>query len=353
MTVTSVSGAQPGHALARSLLDCAGPADSAARQAIDDALRQRSADPVLHAAALWLAFSSGGDPRLSRSRVRGWVLGLRELIDSGHLDAAAYALPGLKGSFPQVPYLDYMALVFEHLPPAVGDGRGPFADDRNSDVQIALTPGADTVIVAFTGATHQLGISVNIWDRWFAQLNSHVVYLRDRRKVGYVGGIPVLGSDMKSTIEGLSRLVGDIGARRVVCVGNSAGATGALRYARRLGAERVLALAPITGGRKYAKLVAPDGPTGGVVPWGNLVPLYRRGRGVRAHILYGEKNAGDRQQSERMAGLPGVTVEALPDWESHHLVAGLIRSGRLGQVLGWLVFGDEVEDLNGPMSPSR
>ena len=81
-------------------------------------------------------------------------------------------------------------------------------------------------------------------DRWFAQLGSHVIYVRDRKKIGYTGGIAALGRTWQTTIEGLTRLVSDLGARRVVCIGNSAGASGALRYAGALGAERVLALSP-------------------------------------------------------------------------------------------------------------
>ena len=93
--------------LARSLLDGAEPVDSAARQAIDARPSPRSTDPVLHAAALWLAFSAGAELRLGRSHARGWIPGVHELIDSGHLDAAAYALPRLKVTFPQMPYLEY------------------------------------------------------------------------------------------------------------------------------------------------------------------------------------------------------------------------------------------------------
>jgi hypothetical protein len=336
--------------LARGLLDCAEPVDSATRDAIDDALCRRSTDPVLHAAALWLAFSAGDDLRLSRSHARGWIPGLHELIDSGHLDAAAYALPGLKAAYPQMPYLDYMAFVFRQLPPPVTSGREPFVDDRNSDVQVVRTPGADTVVIAFCGARHHLGISANLSDRWFAQLGTHLIYLRDRQKIGFTGGVAALGPDMATTIDGLTALVRDTGARRVVCLGNSAGGSGALRYARPLGAERVLALSPITGGRKYARMVGPQLQPGAEMPWGDLVPLYRDGSGVRARIMYGERNAGDRQQADRMAGLPGVTVEALADWESHHLLGGLIRAGRLAEVLGWLVSDDDVVGERHPAS---
>lgn len=346
--VRSVAGIS---ALARSLLDCAEPIDPAARQTISDALRRESTDPVVHAAALWLAFDAGADLRLSRSHARSWIPGLQELIHSGQLDAAAYALPRLKATFPQMRYLENMDFVFRHLPPAAGNGREPFVDDRRSDVQTVMTPGADTAVIAFCGGSHQLGMPNNLLDRWFAQLGSHVIYLRDRQKVGYTGGIAALGPDMATTIEGLTRIVSDIGARHVVCLGHSVGATGALRYATGLGAERVLALSPITGGHEYAKKAAPHLPPDGLVWWRDLVPFYRDGGGVRTHIVYGEKHEGDREQCVRMAGLPGVTVEALSSWESHHVMGELIRTGRLEQLLGWLISGDEeVVDLVG-LSP--
>lgn len=339
-----------GHELARSLLDGVGPDDlQAANQLIDDELRGRSNDPAVHAAAFWLAFAAQADLRLNRSHSRSWLPGLSELIQSGHLDAAAYALPRLKAVFPQLPYLESMAVTLRSLPSGVDMGREPFVDDRGRDVQLVRTPEADTVVLVFCGATHQLGISLNLLDRWFARLGSHVVYLRDWRKIGYTGGIESLGGDMATTIENLTTLVDDMGVRRIVSFGNSAGASGALRYASVLGAERVLALAPITGGAKYAKMVTRHLPRGAVMPWSDLVPLYRDG--IRARIMYGEKNEGDREQSVRMAGLPGVTVEALPGWDSHHLIGGLIQSGQLEQVLGWLMSNDDDGEL-GPVTSS-
>ena len=336
-----------GQALARSLLDGARPVDTAVRLAVDAALRHRSTDRTVHAAALLLAFSVRADLGLNRSKANGWMLGLDELVDCGHLDAAAYAVPRLNKAFPRQPYLEYMALVFRQLPAAVGNGRQPFLDDRDNDVQMVPMPGADTIVIAFCGVKGRLGLSTNLMDRWFAQLDSHVIYLRDRKKAGYTGGIPALGRNMETTVEGLRKLVRDVGARRVVCTGNSAGASGALRYARALGAERVLALAPITGGQDFVRKIALSLPTGGVMPWTDLVPLYREDIGVRARIMYGEKNAGDKQEALRMAGLPNVTVEALRGWESHHLVGGLLQAGRLERVLGWLTSVDDVPDVDG------
>lgn len=207
MVVIAVSGKPAVHALARRLLDGEEPIDPSVVRTIDDALRGRSADPALHGAALLAAYGTDRDLRLSRSHARGWVPGLQELVHGGHLDAAAYALPRLKAAFPRMPYLDYMAFVFDRLPAAVDNGRENFVDQRTSDVQVVSKPGADTVIIAFCGASNQLGIAINLIDRWFARLDAHLIYLRDRKKIGYTAGIPALGRDVGSTIEGLRELV--------------------------------------------------------------------------------------------------------------------------------------------------
>jgi pimeloyl-ACP methyl ester carboxylesterase len=182
---------------------------------------------------------------------------------------------------------------------------------------------------------------MNLLDRWLARLDCHLIYLRDRRKIGYTQGIPELGCDMAAAKRGLARLIDGLGVHRVALMGNSAGAAGALRYAHALEAERVLALSPITGGAEYAAKITPHLPAGAANPWGDLVPLYRDNVDVRVHIVYGEKNEGDTQQSQRMIGLPGVTVEAVPDWEAHHLIHGLLRVHRLDPLLRWLVSNED------------
>ena len=340
-------------ALGRSVLDYAEPVEPQVRRSIDEGLRRGTTDAVVHAAALWMAFDAGADLRLNRSLARGWLPGLHELIHSGHLDAASYALPKLKSAYPQMRYLENMDIVFKRLPHAVGRGREPFLDDRTSDVQVVEMPGAETMIIGFCGGSHQLGMPINLLDRWLAQTGSHVIYLRDRKKIGYAEGIPTLGDDMASTIDTLRHLAGDVGARRIVCLGHSAGATGALRFARTLGAERVLALSPITGGAEYEERISPHLPTVAGAPWVDLVPLYRDGGGVRAHIVYGEQHEGDRQQCVRMAGLRGITVEALADCESHHIMGELLRAGRLEKVIHWLMSGDESSGLRSLAPPVR
>jgi hypothetical protein len=331
--------------VARALLDGQLLPTDEVRQQLDSALRRRVPDRVVHAAALWLAHHDRADLRVRRSHARGWIPGLVELIDEGHLDAAASAAPLLHEAYPQIAIFEYLAMLLGQLPPPAGDERDAFVDDPARDVQVVTYEGADTVLFAFCGARHTLSLALNLIDRWLGQLGMHVVYLRDWRKIGYIGGVSSLGDDIPDTVHALRSLTKELHASRIVCMGNSAGASGALRYAPGLGAERVLAFAPITGGRRFVKKISPEERLDGLRPWGDLVRVYRRDTGVRARLLFGADNEGDRQQSLRMAGLPGVSVEAIPGWDSHHLMEGLLRSGHLARVLGWLASATDELDF--------
>ena len=131
---------------AERLLGRVGPADAATRRAIELALSRGSTDPALHAAALLVAHLDRDDLRLARSKAKRWVLGLDELVDRGHVDAAAFAAPRLAAAYPNIPYLASMGLVFRRLPAAAGGARAPFTDDLARDVQIVPMPGSDTLL---------------------------------------------------------------------------------------------------------------------------------------------------------------------------------------------------------------
>src|SRR5690606_32944972 len=114
-------------------------------------------DSTLHAAAALSAFTVGGpiddaNGKGAASADRGWITGLFDLIDYGHVDAAAYAAKLLASRYADAPFIELMALVGESLPAAVTAGRQPFSDAPDRDVQVVATPGATCAIVAFCGA---------------------------------------------------------------------------------------------------------------------------------------------------------------------------------------------------------
>ena len=134
--------------------------------------------------------------------------------------------------------------VLRHLPAAANN----FIDDPDKDLQV-LPAGAGTeadgapIVFVFCGHGQRLGIPLNMIHRWLGRIGAHVVYLKDFRKLFYVKGVASLGADYTTSVTALRRLVDKFTARSVHCMGDSAGAYGALQMGLDLGAQSVLCLA--------------------------------------------------------------------------------------------------------------
>jgi hypothetical protein len=57
----------------------------------------------------------------------------------------------------------------------------------------------------------------------------------------------------------------------------------------------------------------------------------------RVTLIYGALNWDDRIQAEYLAGLPNVSLRAIPDLQGHNAVTALIRRNELQEVLDELV----------------
>jgi pimeloyl-ACP methyl ester carboxylesterase len=267
-----------------------------------------------------------------------WVLSLDLLIQRQQLDAASYAAPRLAAALPGVTYFQRMATILERLPPAGGDQAfANFVDDPKVDFQIWPRVGASTVLFAFTGMFGGLGMPLPLLHRWFGQVGAHVVYLRDSPRQAYNEGIRSLAPDYNGTLDALRRIARDLAASRIVCYGNSSGGYGALRYALDLPAEAVLVFGAMTNlsaefvnSEAFARYRFNPGP--------DLRPLYLAAdRRPYVHILYGADNEIDAMQAGNFAGIPGVTLEAVPEWKGHDVFVQVIAEGRLPTLLRALV----------------
>ena len=127
-------------------------------------------------------------------------------------------------------------------------------------------PGADTVILAFCGV-RDIGLGRQSHGPLVRPARyATSIYLRDRQRVGYTRGVPALGHDMASTIDGLTASSATSAPAGSSAPATRPGRTGRSATRARSGAERVLALAPITAGR-VRQAVAPDLAPGEVTPW--------------------------------------------------------------------------------------
>ena len=162
-------------------------------------------------------------------------------VGPGWLDIAKYA---------QSPKLDMSMLmawrtVLRHLPATAAS---KFIDDPDKDLQVvpadggAETDGAPLILV-FCGTGQRFAIPNNMIHRWLGRIGAHIVYIRDHKKRFYVMGVSSLGHDYATSIAALRRIIDQLGARSVHCMGESAGVYGALQMGLDLGAQSVLCLA--------------------------------------------------------------------------------------------------------------
>ena len=299
------------------------------KHAIQDRLRAAYAE----------AFAAGRAPDFGAAELADWTKVADELVEGGELELGGYAVRRLNEAWPDFAWARNVADLLELMPPA--DPVQPaFADVFPSAVQTVRREGAQTALLVFCGAKHRLGMPLPMLHRWLARLPVSLVYLRDLSSQCYLGGVDRLGADIGSTLEALRALTAELGARRVVCYGNSVGGYGALRYGVELGADAVIGVAGLTNmaaafnahlhyapAARALDAAFPDAPL-------DLRRLYQQAsHPPRALMVYGEHNWDDRIHAEHMAGLPGVTLQQIDGYKGHNCAVELIRAGRFGALL--------------------
>lgn len=288
------------------------------------------------AAEMVAAHEAGRAPSAVSAKAAAEALDL--LLDQGRLDIAEPAARQLASAFPETRYFRNLCKIFDALPPA--GAAPPFPDDPENDCLVVRRPGADTMVVCFTGRIHRLGLPMPLAHRWLATLPASLVYLRDFRQTFHIGGIASLGSTRRDTVAALRDLARSLGARRIACYGKSGGLYASLLYGLELGAHAVLGLSgPTNLSAEFNHYLRTerllDADAGEVV---DLRDAYGRAAAPpKVLIVYGEDNWEDRIHAGYLAGLPTVTLRSLADCRTHNTFAHLIRHGGIGPVLDWLV----------------
>ena len=291
-----------------------------------------------------VAFAEKRAVAVDRSEdISKWANALDILFLAGRLDVLAHSAGRLATAYPGFDYAETIATFFDRMPP-VGRDTLPFADKRLQSVQVVVRPASPTVILAFCDRYHSLGAPLTAMHRWLGRLPASLIYLRDFRRVHFLAGIPELGQDREGTIRALRGMIGEIGGRRILCYGNSAGSFAALDYGAALGAEAVLAAAGPTNLRPefnaHLRWMQTADRIQAMVPGAaaDMRDVYDGGTmPARVGIAYGEHDWDDRLQAENLAGLPGVELKPVADYLGHNIAMELIRRGGFGELLQWLM----------------
>ena len=228
-------------------------------------------------------------------------------------------------------------------------GQQEFVDDPRKDVQIVPREGADTAMLLFCAVHHRFGLPLGVLHRWLSAFPASILFLRDFEVRLFMKGIRSLGPDRASSTAALGKILADLGARRILCLGASGGGYGALRYGLDVGAEEVVSFAgPVSMEPAFNAHFAHNAMSEKLrreYPGEELdmraVYLAAPAR-PRVQLIYGEHCWDDRLHAEHMADVPGTVAVAIPGHDRHGVIHQLVRRRQFDTLLARLCYGDAV-----------
>ena len=300
--------------------------DSAAARAADALMAKAQTPRIRLLAARLLART--GDEALART----WA---RAMLDQARQDPRGRGVEALE---------EFLAGL------DAGEGE-PYRGSGN--VIIQRTPGANTTIVVFTALNLEPAIQRRRLYGLAALLGANLVTLSDAHRLLYLTGLEPLGRDFAETTEGLRSVCRELGAPRLVFMGNSGGSFAALRYGLDIPeVDQVLLTGPVTildpshpvmarpRVKPILERLAEEAPD----KMENLRPrLERREPPLCVVAYYGELHGKDAIHAANLAGVPGVTLCPLHT-DAHEVANALMEAGTFPHVLAGLVKGTLTPD---------
>ncbi|WP_439597704.1 hypothetical protein [Falsiroseomonas sp.] len=195
--------------------------------------------------------------------------------------------------------------------------------------------GGDRALIIFAGGGRGFWLLLDELHRALRGCGVHLIYLRDLGGSFYLAGDPDLGiADYRGLLDLLRAQAAGLGATRLACLGHSSGGYAALRYALDLGAEAALAFGLMTNPEtRHDPEVSPAMRAVAERNPGLVFDLPQAYAAVaqppRAILCFGDGHHTDRQEAERMHGLPGVRLVPAAGVADHGAIRWFLRQGRV------------------------
>ena len=176
---------------------------------------------------------------------------------------------------------------------------------------------------------------------WFykqtEKLKCSRLFVSDRGRRWFLGGVPGLGDSLEQTIAAIRSLCAEERIRKVICIGHSMGGYGAMVYGPVLGAAAILAFSP------EARLFHPGSRSKRSCKWkGDPQVGYDRlatslgGYSGDLSIIMGELDMFDQIGGSEASRLPSTRCSSslyeVP-WHAHNAPSGVKKAGVLGSCL--------------------
>ncbi|MGE0725212.1 MAG: hypothetical protein AB7O45_12610 [Alphaproteobacteria bacterium] len=302
--------------------------DALARMAADD-------DGFMAPALYLLACASGGrTPATGLATALRWANGLMWIMDAvepERLVAMLRPLMPLIGRWDMFADLDAMLADAPARRP--GDG---FLDEPHADVQLAMAPGEDArrLLVCLGGQIGRMGMPVNLFHRWAAGADRHVLYLRGPIRGDYQACVPEFGPGYGRMAAFVRGLADALAVERIGVYGNSLGGFPAACLGLAVGAHRIVVAAGTTRSVRARQALADRASERRALTDDLARRIAAAPAGSTILCLHSAGNAGDRADADALAGLAGVRAIALAG-ATHNVSRPLARAGALGPLLAW------------------
>lgn len=260
-----------------------------------------------------------------------------DLVARGELERARAMVETLDARVGK-PGFQSLRQMLLNMPPADPE-MAPFMDRPDEDVQIAPRPGARRAVFVFCGHAHRVGVPLNLLHRWLAPLGTHVVYLRDFRRLFYLAGIRSVAGAIDAVPVLVERVARQLGASDIAILGNSGGTYAALRTGLAASAEALIGIGGPNTFERIEDDIARRARLNGLEPQEILaraVPVPVDALLPPTRLLYADGNEADRWQAERLEFARNVELHPVEKWPHHAIVGRLAETGALARHLAWL-----------------
>lgn len=217
--------------------------------------------------------------------------------------------------------------------------------DDGSELLVAPRQGTETVMLVFTGLANRAGISVRLLDAYLATLNISVIYLRDNTRLLFNDGIESVADSYEGTLETIKQRIKELGAKKIICFGNSGGGFAAIRYGIDLNAEKIIGINGVTN--VCRDFMIADGRAKIVI---NRMQKYpEKYKNLKLYIeenpeytgsitmYYSELVGHDKLQTLNLEGVAGVELRPIVGNGSHDLLGDLEEKGQLMEFLSEMI----------------
>jgi hypothetical protein len=187
-----------------------------------------------------------------------------------------------------------------------------------------------SLLLCFSGHGGRMTMTTPMFLQCVPQAQFDVVMLRDPAKLYYLTGVAGYGSSLTDVLKHLVRDIDFDSYADVRCLSTSAGGTAAIVAGMALGAKRTIAIAPMHPTDEIKKVAERGRPDLTGMELANLPVLRTAQAPVDSMVVFGGKNALDKERALRMkAHMPGIRLATMGDIEDHMLLRFLVLRNQL------------------------